>query len=475
MPLYLDVGVVRIQEYIMRTSGADAGQLRKRRGASQMISAATAPESFAEHGLAANTETYATEGVAHLVATAEGQPPALAESCLAQLRSHLPQAHLAASWANAASYAEARPRMERARTFSTPDAGGAGALYWLPPTREEPIAEPCRGCGTAVRQTGELCRDCESRDRHGGPRARAGRGGSSAPLSPERRVRGQLSARLARDLSSPRDLSTLAALGAGAGERANHVATIYADGNNIGGLFRSLTEPAQAIALSRQLDEAITEAGLDGLEGIARSADAAQFPAAVTILAADDALITVPANLGWQFVITLVESFNATVAAAHQLGGQQLPQLSLTAGVVFSHAKSPIERAIHVADATMRNAKSATKGQTSMVGWADITAGSTRDGSRRPLHWFTDQSSFLDDLARMPSSQRQKWRRDIDAAHRHDVADADLRRYLTQEATRLGLSALQTPDVQLADITAALEVARWWRPRETWAGEHNND
>ena len=129
MGVYLDAGVIRIQEYLLRTSGADDRQLRKRRGASLMVADATSPDAFADLGLVPNTESYHVEGVAHLHAVAAegkdqtGQVPALAEQAAQRLRNALPHAYLRVSWAVADSYATAHPLLAAAR-----DRGERGEL-----------------------------------------------------------------------------------------------------------------------------------------------------------------------------------------------------------------------------------------------------------------------------------------------------------------------------------------------------------
>jgi hypothetical protein len=127
MGVYVDAGVNRIQEYLLRTSGADDRQLRKRRGASLMVAAATSPDAFADLGLERNAEAYHVEGVAHLLAVAATGEDLVecarewAALAAQRLRNALPHAYLRVSWAVADSYAAAHPLLAAAR-----DSGQCG-------------------------------------------------------------------------------------------------------------------------------------------------------------------------------------------------------------------------------------------------------------------------------------------------------------------------------------------------------------
>ena len=341
MKLYADVGVVRIQEYILRTSGADEGQLRKRRGASRMISAATDPGRFA--GFYRNAETYQVEGVAHLASDDTTDPRGRVRSAMATLRRELPQAYLSASWALATDYEHARQIMEASKHgIRRENADGtAGLLEWVPALREDAAAPSCKGCGASPQAIKDLCRDCCARDDRGAPsdRTGAGYGEGGAAGSPEDRARRAAEKQVGRALRRPKDLSAIGRAAVATGAKGNHVATVYADGNNVGATFRAITDPSQARELSRILDGAIKSAGCTALSRVVEACAGGQgadlFPASVTVLAADDVLITVPAPLGWDFVTTLIGAFNDEVQSNLAALPDRLPSVTLTAGIVM--------------------------------------------------------------------------------------------------------------------------------------------
>lgn len=306
MAFYLDIGVVRIQEYILRTAGADEGQLRKRRGASQLISEATDTGCFAPFGFELNDETYDTEGVAHLRAARDlgdgVERSAVVDKCLASLRKKLPQAHLSASWADADSYADA-DREIKALRGGKPSTGGVGLVEWVPPVREESRGLPCKGCGRSPRRVKDNCSDCAKRDDAGRRLARKVTPTTTlrSPASPEIRTM----ERMVRDsgvaVEAVADLGELARLNPWPTKKQNQLATIYADANNVGVTFDQVELLEDRKTLSNVLTGAI-EAGADAALDLLREKLPAEkkgaFPASVTVLAADDVLITVPAWAG---------------------------------------------------------------------------------------------------------------------------------------------------------------------------------
>ena len=371
MGVYVDAGVIRIQEYLLRTSGADDRQLRKRRGASLMVADATSPGAFADLGLVPNPESYHVEGVAHLRAVGpDGPNPAgrarvLADEAAQRLRSALPHAYLRVSWAVADSYPAAHPLLAAARDGGQ-RGGSSGSIDVLPALREDPFQDRCRSCGLSAAEESRQCEDCDRRD--GRVAAVAGNASHHTPRS---RALEEVSARAGQALRPPKDLSTLADLPRDRRAKRNHLATVYADGNGVGRLFERITDRDEAKELSTAIDEAIRHAGAQALHALLAWCDPGVLPAEVTVLAADDALITVPAPLGWVFVRELVSTFDQAMAetpvvarlvADAEAQGRPQARPSLTAGVVFSHVKSPIERAIQAADTAMRRAKRAPPG-----------------------------------------------------------------------------------------------------------------
>jgi hypothetical protein len=457
MPTYVDVGAVRIQEYILRTSGSDESPLRKRRGASQLITAATDPAAFAGLGLRRNDETYTVEGVAHLVVDDDAQvqvsPSELTERALLQVRASLPAAHLEGSWATAPTYREARSLIETARRSPGQPALRAGVLLALPPTRDDPYAPTCRSCGVGTVETPSagMCRDCQARD------AQGVRGGVETP---ETRACAAVGKALGQQLSPVRDLGQLAQLPTAPDSKLNHLAAVYADGNGVGALFKEIPHQT-ATLVSTAIDAAIRDAGTHALCSIQPKCRPGVLPGVVTALAADDALVTVPATLAWPFATSLVTRFNALMSADPKVGSALggLPAPSLTAGIAFFPVKSPIESAIQSAFASMKLAKRTFYSQPAL-GWVDHTHPSEDGLTCRTVEWFNQQASTFNELAAVPGSQRAKWEAYLLAARTEGVQPERLLTFLRADARRGGYSVLD--GVTTTDLAALLAASRWW-------------
>ncbi len=464
MTTYIDIGAIRIQEYLLRTSGAADGPLRKRRGASRMVAAAFDPDSFTGIGLARNDETYVIEGVAHLKTSDPARPEDLARRALEQVRAALPMAYLQASWAVADSYVQAYPLLEAARQGDTAyeDRAPVGTEASLPAFREDPYAASCASCRQAAVVAGQECLDCRRRGELGFT-SRTTKGKETPELVALKRI----SARAGQQLDVVADLNALAQLPTDRTKR-NHLATIYADGNRVGSLFAAVTDRGVAIALSAAVEEAIQHAGEQALEALLPACRAGTLPGVVTVLAADDAVITVPAPLGWTFALTLVRTFNTRMAEdervtrALQFGGQ-VP--TLTAGIAFSHVKSPIETAIQAADRAMRDAKLAYPGEPAL-GWVDLTHPSDADNDSCSLDWLDSKHTPVDGVANLPPSQRSGWERDITAALDAHLDPGEILSFLRREVRRLGLGAVELDSVSLDDVQRLIGIARWWPSSE---------
>lgn len=467
MTTYIDVGAIRIQEYLLRTSGTDEGQLRKRRGASRMVAAAFDPDSFTDLGLARNDETYAIEGVAHLKARDDSaSPEELARRALEQVRAALPAAYLQASWAVADSYVEAHPLLTQAREgrAASTDRATIGTQASLPAFREDPYAGSCTSCRQATVVGGQTCLDCRRRDETGGTNRRSGSDQpSKASDTPESVVLERISSSTGQRLQVAKDLNQLSRLPNDETKR-NHLATIYADGNRVGALFAAVQDPAVAIGLSQAVEAAIEGAGEKALEALLPACRTGTLPGVVTVLAADDAVITVPASLGWSFALTLVRTFNALIADDERVAraldfGGQVP--TLTAGIAFSHTKSPIESAIQAADRAMRDAKLGHPGEPA-VGWVDLTHPGDEVEARCTVEWLDQTRLVVDGVAQLPASQRSGWERDIAAAQGAGLDDDAIIAFLRREIRRLGIEAVELDKLTVDDVQRLIGIARWW-------------
>lgn len=126
----------------------------------------------------------------------------------------------------------------------------------------------------------------------------------------------------------------------------NHLATIFADGNGLGGLFHEARDRAakegtqEALDSLRLLSEGIKDATaaalLDATLAILRDDDTV-LPAVPHIQGGDDVLVTVPALRVWPFVRTFLTTSEELFEAFGEVGRR--PSMSL--GVVVCHRQLP--------------------------------------------------------------------------------------------------------------------------------------
>lgn len=452
---YMDVGVTRIQEYINRTTGSDEGVLRKRRGASTAVADATdvvaLAVQLARHGISIqeNSETYDTEGVAHLVISDAGGRTldGVADTVLSIMRAQLPGAYLEASWAEGPTYADAVDELRSQREEGR-------SLVWLPLHRDEVLSARCRSCGLGVVERGKECSDCSQRDDKG----QRGTSRAEVFLTSELRLR------------TARDFGELARLPrkAGLSVKVNHLATLYADGNGVGALFQQIHgHPALARELSEILDTATKQATTAAIEALNPTA---VLPALPSVVAADDIIVTLPAVWAWPFTLHLHRAFADGVAAhladaSPQLRTvtQNLPWPTLSSGLVFAHYKHPIELATRRSADCLREAKKSVSGKEAVICWTDLTQESdTRSWPKRPLAWFDKHHTDLTELADLATTKRKYYERAI----RVLAEDPHLRvEYLRKDSRRTGCSGSVEPflyDDDTDELRDALTIADWW-------------
>jgi hypothetical protein len=466
VPTYLDIGVVRIQQYLGRTP-----QLRGRRGASALLShedlwAAVEPAVAPSARL--NSEAGEVDGVVSLEVADGVGPDVVAGDVFARLRTRLPAAELQAVWGTGDEYVSVY-----SETIKVCRQVG-DVLVDLPPVAEVPALLLCRACrldpavdrvhvpkdnAPNASEQLDVCADCAIRYR---THRRAG---------PQK----TLLAWLKGTSAFP---ATLADLARTAGAAETQVATIAADGNRLGAVVEELA--AHGVAkrdLVRRVDS-VTKDALQ-LAVYALCDDPAvgdiynkenTVAIELHVLGGDDVLVTVPASVSWLFVRTFLGEFAAAgdeavrdLLASHRSRPSAPPRLTASAGMVFSHASEPVADTIRTAERLLRSAKQAVRGAEASVLWLDVTEeGRQIPDGRRPL-LLADLAdtksgrlaSALGDLAALPASRRAALAR---VAH-------DPERSMT-EAVRTGVAAAverftsQELGLSLAD---ALVVARWFR------------
>jgi hypothetical protein len=472
MPRYVDVGVKQVQTWLVR-----APHLKGRRGASTMLTRATADDVVRAQLKDLSTvqqhrEAGHVDGVISVQVEPDKPGGDLDELCckvertlVDYLRGAAPAAFLEATWRDGTSYAEAYD--ERIRVTEYP-----------PATNEWPAAKRCDWCHLwpAIHQIwdqiGEdskpeeknICIDCKKRsDDEAAGRTTANR---FAPFA-EQRLLVKLAERGSDGPILPDDFNELRLLGPFPND-ATHLATIFADGNAIGGLIAQLRKerrrpkdrgltPAEA---PKRIDDATWNAAADAVLAIA-DPGSRFWPVIPHLVGGNDLLVSVPAHRAWRFVRTYLAGFVAGTNAM-AIGGIAP---SASAGVVIHHYREPISLVVDLAEELLRQAKNEHAGAKAALGWQSITHdGSAHVQDRRSIT-ADDLKSRWDELSRFAAvapSQRQVIARML----REDVdVHAQLRRIRSGGSTLADLAAPFLGEEAAIPLTTALGLARWWWTR----------
>lgn len=484
--VYIDVGAMRIQQYLSRNP-----TLRGHRAASYLLARATSAEEVGKHvGKLAeeNTEAGDIDGIVSLVFPSEGDSDEvrvreIEDRVLRHLRAELPAAEFTSVWGRGDSYLAAYEEQLK------PRRAAGHVRYDLPAPPETPLAAPCRIChldaattrislpGTSESTT--ACPDCVRRDV---PKATMDRD--------ERTPEGQL--RAFTGLTAPPDeLSELVGL---TGANENHLATVAVDGNAFGAFFSALAaSPTTRADDKRNISGALAEATRDALAIAAYEtaldapepleAGPAQLSVVPHVVGGDDVLVTMPARLGWRFTLSYLEQFeeqcgNRLREHLDRLNEEQpdrpLPTPTASAGIVFAHHKYPLKLVIEAAYQRLGEAKAAFVGSRSSVQWQDITADGPGAPARQPvllrdLRPASDSASPLAErlnaLTRVPASHRARLAEVIRTKGPLTVAALESGRTGHRSSTQPFLPPLDRPEEATPsgmDLGSALSIARWW-------------
>ncbi|MGB7983282.1 MAG: hypothetical protein WCF36_21075 [Candidatus Nanopelagicales bacterium] len=456
---FVDVGVIRIGEYLTRVS-----ELKSIRGASWMVSDATREqeiiktlESAGISGVQRNPDVGEADGVVHLE-VAGTDPQEVAERVLRSLRRDLPAADLIGLWATAEDYATAFPLMVDQRTTGT-------GLEWVPVVAECPWLNPCTKCGRRPAQRSgpdASCPDCAKRDRRGSAAAAA------------------LRRNLGEGLALPGgDLKSLLPTVRTHTPADNHIAMVTADGNGVGALFDSLIANPQVSAAERRvvslgLAQAAREALIDAASAIRAGGVAPVIP---VLVGGDDLCVYVAAAQGWAFTQMLLSQFEVRAyemlaAAIPGLPADELPRVSMSAGLLFMPVKHPASEAFVISDALMRRAKRSTAGRTATVSWLDITTDGIGPGdpaAGRPSAQVSDLVNLADQLralATISPSARKGLEKAMAELRSVQIAEDEVNRYVHKQGDRLGVEQLVSPFVDAGvaiDLGTALDLVRWFK------------
>lgn len=376
MSHFAAVAAVRIQPWLSRTP-----DLRYVRGASKALSEETSREHLTDlallhPGVEFDSNSADVDGVCVLRSTDASALDDSVESLLNHLQTRLPGLEWSAWRVEADSYVAAYNKAQD-------DDPSWNGRRWrrLPVLMDLPIATACAHCAheMAVREVhvpGEKGKkkgvglDCYRRHKYG-------------------------------PTTGFQDFDELAAAGEkgytiGRRAAANHLATVCADGNRVGGFFKALSDLADSelqATLSNALERAVTSAAAKA----AKCGPNDETVALTHFVGGDDIFASVAAPFAWQYVETLgrefEESFKSAVESTLRAGSLTEKQqavldaangVSLGIGLAFAHSKHPISECRDAAQEAESFAKSATHGARSAVTWTDLTverlAGPSRIG-----------------------------------------------------------------------------------------------
>lgn len=160
----------------------------------------------------------------------------------------------------------------------------------------------------------------------------------------------------------------------------NHTALIFADGNGMGGLFKSLLTDAAENAtdgdstkdvreVSRAIKQGTSDALLEATKKILTSGETV-CPVVPHINGGDDVLVSVTAPRAWRFLTNFLDTLKGSLT---ELSENHDHALSMSAGMVICKAEYPFANQVELAEALMRNAKSAVHGKDWSFAWLDVT------------------------------------------------------------------------------------------------------
>lgn len=467
MTIYLDITMVRIQEYLDRST-----KLWERRQGSHAIVAATNETAICDGlaGLEPHGEAGDADGKLHLMVTDEAKvPPArLLDDVYTRLRLALPQAQFEAWWQQADTYTQAAEAAHASRASGVAPSDRAGWTASLPAVCELPIAKRCEACATAAAvdsrpdpdgQRRWLCADCLMRQ--GGRLAPWRSEGEALPPVREQQLIAEVDGEHRTKLQLAKEFSELRPRWEGdvvddtpAG-RAPHHATIHFDGNSLGAFFHAVPDPG----IRSTLSTAVTEAVWAALKrATVRCHDPRDRNLLVQphIIGGDDLLVTVWAPRAWSFARQFTLTFNEALAKAHKDHdlGDRVPVPTISGGIVIAPATFPFSQARTLAEGLLDNAKARHSG-VSAFGWIDVTHDGDRvPAGRRPVRVATldELDTALMDLGALPKSTRSSLAR----AARAKRLPAETKRLGHEElAGRFSAATLSLPE--------ALILTRWLR------------
>lgn len=476
MSVFVVVAALRIQSWLRRTP-----DLYLLRGASEALAHHTRHKLVADAipgGIKARVHPAAPDidGVVVLEADTDDDAGQAARWLLSHLANRLPAVEWRA-WAHSAdSYVGAY--QEVSVDGKVPNVG----RWHRPPAMLDlPLGTLCEGCAQET-ATGVI--------NHKG----------KVRLGPDCRQRFR-SNDWSKEPDTPTDFEELATVGGllpgsrpltvGRRDATNHLATIAADGNRMGDVFKTLA------VKDTQVQQAVSRAVADAASTAVEQAKAVTAPGAAKsvvikhYVGGDDLLLSVPARFAWQFATSLAESFQRHFAKAilrAAPGQTDLHQrallVTLGIGLVFSQVKYPFAHASEVAESAMAYAKRTGRGSTATIAWCDLTveadASAQRSISVEDARADLDPPDRLDEEARLrreilhlSSSARDALAGILNEGARSGANPALQGEHILRWARRTDrprLASIHDWDQErIRAISDLVDRARWW-PRPAIAG-----
>lgn len=356
-------------------------------------------------------ETGEIDGVVSVRVPTLADAPRVAEGLLTHLGSQLPGVEWECWWAESTTYLRAQDDYRHGSSL--------GSLQWIPLLQDCGLVEACLQCrrepAAPVAADRPHATESHRDGAHDGDECRTRRASSGQGMPQWRGARPEVFRPPGAFDEIPgewaHDFDTLARLGGmgadgqapaslGRKDSRNHLATIVADGNAMGALFDRIASPpsgvdttdlavAASVAVDRACQRAVIEAAL--------AVSAPDAPTAVVephFLGGDDIFVTVPAPVAWRFIATMSSTFeeqlrglavrvpaaDASPPDANELQSYEeqlrdaLGKISLGVGVCFAHSTHPIQETHALAERAMKAAKRRGRGESSSIGWVDLTA-----------------------------------------------------------------------------------------------------
>lgn len=405
------VGAVRIQTWILRTP-----KFTHLRGASIALHEHTRYEvveewrttrpDLAEVSILAPESSI--DGVVALRAPSEADAALAVSLITQQVSAQLPGLQWEGWWCPAESYLSAFHA-------NVSDSAGVRRLVSLPPLQDNGLVASCSLCRSepaglpVVSQRGDSTKmlpgaDCRARgaawdrerqSRNHAPTGVADDGGREIDI-PGWDIPGA---------DWPDDFTQLAHRGGlpdtghrsdggtiGRTDSRNHLATITADGNGIGGLFAVIahhTPPQSTLHANAVL--ALNDAMKRAVVVASKQIGDPQTPRRATLphfVGGDDASLSVPAPYAWEYAVALATEFGELRATYRTLLGadadigsdaretidRELERVSLGVGIVFAHASHPVADTYDAAHAALGRAKAVGGGRSACLAWQDLTS-----------------------------------------------------------------------------------------------------